>query len=133
MQCSFSLSRKRISLSSRLSDKFQHYDSRIFCGTHRIVPDGGERLQLLRKTKTEAPVLAVASIQGRLLAALGRTLRFLYEMGKRQLLRKCEVRSVFPTMIKTLERLFVGDLMQGIYVFLNTKQHPTNSLFSQRI
>jgi len=78
----------------------------------------GDRLQLLHKTKVEAPVLALACFQGRLLAGVGRTLR-LYEMGKRQLLRKCEVRFVFPTMIKTLnsvsDRVFGGDLLHGIY------------------
>jgi splicing factor 3B subunit 3 len=89
----------------------------------------GERLQLLHKTKAEAPVTAVAAFQGRLLAAVGRTLR-LYEMGKKQLLRKCELRSVFPTMIKTLncasERVFVGDLMQGMYVL---KYHTASNKF----
>lgn len=103
----------------------QHF-STAHISLYRMV---GERLQLLHKTKTEAPVTALASFQGRLLAAVGRTLR-LYEMGKRQLLRKCELRSVFPTMIKTLncvsERAFVGDLMQGMYVL---KYHTASNKF----
>lgn len=67
---------------------------------YRIV--NGERLQLLHKTAVEdGPVLALAHFQGRLLVGIGRTLR-LYEMGKRQLLRKCELRGL-PTFVKTLQ------------------------------
>jgi splicing factor 3B subunit 3 len=89
----------------------------------------GDRLQLLHKTKVEAPVLAVTAFQGRLLVGVGRTLR-LYEMGKRQLLRKCEIRSIFPTMIKTLhcasDRVFGGDLLHGMYAL---KYAPQSNKF----
>ena len=62
----------------------------------------GERLQLLHRTKVDdGPVLAMAHFQGRLLVGIGKSLR-LYEMGKRQLLRKCEIRGL-PTMVKTLQ------------------------------
>jgi len=79
----------------------------------------GERLQLLHKTKVDdGPVLALAQFQGRLLVGTGKTLR-LYEMGKRQLLRKCELRGL-PTMVKLLQtagdRAFVGDMMQSVQV-----------------
>jgi len=82
---------------------------------YRVV--NGERLQLLHRTKVEdGPVLALAHFQGRLLAGIGKTLR-LNEMGKRQLLRKCELRG-FPTMVKTLQaagdRAYVGDLLQSM-------------------
>ena len=78
---------------------------------YRVV--NGERLQLLHKTTIESnttdgsttdvggPILALAHFQGRLLVGIGRTLR-LYEMGKRQLLRKCELKGL-PTFIKTLQ------------------------------
>jgi splicing factor 3B subunit 3 len=69
---------------------------------YRIV--NGERLRLLHKTTMNAkdgPVLAMAHFQGRLLVGLGTTLR-LYEMGKRQLLRKCEIKGL-PTFVKTLQ------------------------------
>ena len=83
---------------------------------YRVVGDG--KLQLLHRTPVDdGPVLALAHFQGRLLAGIGKTLR-LYEMGKRQLLRKCELRGL-PTMIKTLQgagdRAFVGDLMQSMH------------------
>jgi splicing factor 3B subunit 3 len=66
---------------------------------YRVI--NGERLQLLHRTAVDdGPVLALAHFQGRLLVGVGSSLR-LYEMGKRQLLRKCEIRGM-PTMVKTL-------------------------------
>lgn len=78
----------------------------------------GTKLQLLYRTKVDdGPVLALSHFQGRLLAGIGHTLR-LYEMGKKQLLRKCELRGL-PTMIKTLhgagDRAYVGDLMKSMH------------------
>jgi splicing factor 3B subunit 3 len=67
---------------------------------YRVV--NGDRLQLLHRTTVDdGPVLALAHFQGRLLVGIGTTLR-LYEMGKRQLLRKCELRGL-PTFVKTLQ------------------------------
>ena len=82
---------------------------------YRVV--NGERLQLLHRTKVDdGPVLSLVHFQGRLLVGIGKTVR-LYEMGKRQLLKKCELRG-FPTMVKTLQaagdRAFVGDMMQSV-------------------
>lgn len=85
---------------------------------YRIV--NGDRLQLLHKTTVEdGPVLALAHFQGRLLAGIGKSLR-MFEMGKRQLLRKCERRglSTFARTIQTAgDRAFVGDMMQSVEVF----------------
>lgn len=67
---------------------------------YRVV--NGERLQLLHRTKLEdGPILSLVHFQGRLLVGFGKTVR-LYEMGKRQLLKKCELRGL-PTMVKTLQ------------------------------
>lgn len=82
---------------------------------YRIV--NGERLQLLHRTEVEGgPVLALAHFQGRLLAGVGKTLR-LYEMGKRQLLRKCELRGL-PSAAKCItaagDRAYVGDLLRSV-------------------
>lgn len=92
---------------------------------YRIV---NNRFQLLHKTLVkDGPVLALAQFQGRLLAGIGKTLR-LYEMGKRQLLRKTEIKNM--TMVKTIQavgdRAYCGDLLQSIQVVrLDT---ATNSL-----
>jgi splicing factor 3B subunit 3 len=60
----------------------------------------------------------MAHFQGRLLVGIGKSLR-LYEMGKRQLLRKCELKGL-PTFCKTLQtagdQAFVGDLMSSIQI-----------------
>jgi splicing factor 3B subunit 3 len=84
---------------------------------YRII--NGDRFQLLHRTTVDdGPVLALAHFQGRLLVGIGKTLR-LYEMGKRQLLRKCELRGL-PTYVKALQtvgdRAFVGDMMQSIQI-----------------
>ena len=80
---------------------------------------GGGRLQLLHRTTVDdGPVLALAHFQGKLLAGIGTSIR-LYEMGKRQLLRKCERRGL-PTYVKTIQtvgdRAYVGDMMQSVQV-----------------
>lgn len=74
----------------------KHKESHI--ALYRILND---RLQLLHKTLVEDPVLAVAHFQGKLLCGVGKILR-LYEMGKKQLLRKTELRGI-PKLIKTLQ------------------------------
>jgi splicing factor 3B subunit 3 len=84
---------------------------------YRVI--SGYRLQLLHRTPVEdGPVLALSHYQGRLLVGVGQSLR-LYEMGKRQLLRKCELRGL-PTFVKTIQtvgdRAFIGDMMQSIQV-----------------
>ncbi|KAL7443975.1 hypothetical protein ACHAXH_009885 [Discostella pseudostelligera] len=90
-----------------------HKESHIVL--YRVV--NGERLQLLHRTKVDdGPILSLVHFQGRLLVGVGRIVR-LYEMGKRQLLKKCELRG-FPTMVKTLQaagdRAFVGEMMQSV-------------------
>jgi splicing factor 3B subunit 3 len=84
---------------------------------YRIV--NGDRFQLLHRTPVDdGPVLALAHFQGRLVVGIGNCLR-IYEMGKRQLLRKCELRNL-PTFVKTIQtvgdRAFVGDMMQSIQI-----------------
>jgi splicing factor 3B subunit 3 len=79
----------------------------------------GDRLQLVHKTKVDdGPILSLAHFQGRLLVGIGKNLR-LYEMGKRQLLRKCELRGL-PTIVKILQtagdRAFCGDMMQSVQI-----------------
>ena len=83
---------------------------------YRVV--NGERLQFLHRTRVgDGAVLSLVHFQGRLLVGVGRTLR-LYEMGKRQLLKKCELRGM-PTMVKTLQaagdRAYIGDMMQSLH------------------
>ena len=92
---------------------------------YRVV--NGDRLQLLHRTTVDdGPVLALAHFQGRLLVGIGKILR-LYEMGKRQLLRKCELRGL-PTYAKTLQtagdRAYLGDMMQSLHI---VRYEPTSN------
>lgn len=84
---------------------------------YRVESSGHLKL-LHRTTVDDGPILALAHFEGRLLAGVGNSLR-LYEMGKRQLLRKCELRGL-PTYVKTLQtvgdRAFVGDMIQSIRI-----------------
>ena len=84
---------------------------------YRIV--NGKQIRLLHRTSVEdGPVLALAHFQGRLLVGISESLR-LYEMGKRQLLRKCELRGL-PTYVKSIQTVsdlaFIGDMMQSIQI-----------------
>jgi splicing factor 3B subunit 3 len=84
---------------------------------YRVV--NGDRLQLLHRTTIDdGPVMALAHFQGRLLVGIGTMLR-LYEMGKRQLLRKCELRGL-PTFVKTLQtagdRAYFGDMIRSLHM-----------------
>jgi splicing factor 3B subunit 3 len=59
----------------------------------------------------------MTAFQGMLLVGVGKVLR-LYELGRKQLLRKCEARG-FPTIVKTLsvsvDRVFVGDGTESVH------------------
>jgi len=84
---------------------------------YRVI--NGKRFQLLHRTQVDdGPVLSLAHFQGRLVVGVGKSLR-LYELGKRQLLRKCELRGL-PTFVKTIQtvgdRAFVGDMMQSVQI-----------------
>ena len=84
---------------------------------YRIV--NGNHFQLLHRTQVDdGPVLSLAHFQGRLVVGVGKSLR-LYEMGKRQLLRKCELRGL-PSFVKTIQtvgdRAFVGDMLQSVQI-----------------
>jgi splicing factor 3B subunit 3 len=76
------------------------------------------RLQLVHKTPVEDLPLALTAFQGRLLVGVGRTLR-LYDMGKKRLLRKCELKNAFPTGIQniqiSLDRAVVSDQQESIH------------------
>ena len=85
--------------------------------------DGGRKLQMLHKTPLMGDVpMALAEFQGKILVGLGNTLR-LYDMGKRKLLRKCELKGL-PTMVTQIhvsgDRIVVGDMAEG---FIYIKYH----------
>ena len=78
----------------------------------------GPRLQLQHVTPVEDVPYTIAPLAGRVIVGVGTTLR-LYDLGKRRLLRKTEVRG-FPTAIVQLavtgDRAFVGDAAESVHV-----------------
>ena len=83
---------------------------------YRFLEDGKE-LEFIHKTKVDQPPLALLPFQGRLLTGVGRTLR-IYDLGMRQLLRKCQA-EVVPNLIVGLQtqgsRIIVSDIEQSVF------------------
>jgi splicing factor 3B subunit 3 len=85
--------------------------------------DDGKRLRLVHKTPVEDVPLAVATYGGRLLAGVGQVLR-LYDMGKKKLLRKCDLKTI-PSLVKQIsvwgDRILVGDVQEGWHYVIYDK------------
>ncbi|KAF3389603.1 Pre-mRNA-splicing factor rse1 [Penicillium rolfsii] len=64
---------------------------------YRFQEDGRE-LEFIHKTKVDEPPLALLAFQGRVLAGIGSLLR-LYDLGMKQLLRKCQAHVVPHTIV----------------------------------
>ena len=76
---------------------------------------------------------ALAAFAGRLLAGVGNRVR-LYDMGKKKLLRKCELKGL-PTMVHSIHvispsRLVVGDLAESFHYVKYQRQENTFILFA---
>ncbi|GAO45938.1 hypothetical protein SAICODRAFT_6225 [Saitoella complicata NRRL Y-17804] len=91
----------------------------LTCGyihVYRFKNDGRE-LELVHKTKTDEVPMALISFQGRLLAGVGKTLR-IYDIGKLQLLRKCELLEAAASFIVRLQsqgsRIVISDIQDSV-------------------
>ncbi|PLB41012.1 DDB1/RSE1 family protein [Aspergillus candidus] len=86
-----------------------------FIHIYRFQEDGRE-LEFIHKTKVEHPPLALLPFQGRLVAGLGPILR-VYDLGMKQLLRKCQA-PVVPNTIVGLQtqgsRIVVSDVRESV-------------------
>ena len=79
---------------------------------------------------------ALAGFGGRLLAGVGNRLR-LYDMGKKKLLRKCELKGL-PTMVQSLhvissQRIVVGDLSESFHFVHYKRADNTLTVFADDI
>ncbi|KAI9701055.1 MAG: pre-mRNA-splicing factor rse1 [Candelina mexicana] len=78
--------------------------------------DDGKELEFIHKTKVEEPPLALLGFQGRLLAGVGTDLR-IFDLGMKQLLRKCQAQ-VVPNIIVGLQtqgsRIIVSDVQESV-------------------
>ena len=86
-----------------------------FIHVYRFQEEGKE-LEFIHKTKVEAPPLALLAFQGRLLAGIGTFLR-IYDLGMKQLLRKCQA-EVVPNIVVGLQtqgsRIIVSDVQESV-------------------
>ena len=96
--------------------------SAAFLYVYRFQNDGKE-LEFIHKTQIEEPPLALLAFQGRLLAGIGNSLR-IYDLGMRQLLRKCQA-EVVPHLVVGLQtqghRIVVSDVQESV-VYVVYKQ-----------
>eukprot|EP00238_Polyblepharides_amylifera_P001957 CAMPEP_0196584476 /NCGR_PEP_ID=MMETSP1081-20130531/47156_1 /TAXON_ID=36882 /ORGANISM="Pyramimonas amylifera, Strain CCMP720" /LENGTH=1211 /DNA_ID=CAMNT_0041905687 /DNA_START=221 /DNA_END=3856 /DNA_ORIENTATION=- len=83
---------------------------------YAVASDGGS-LNLIHKTPIDGIPAAICGFQDKLLVGMGKILR-LYDLGKKKLLRKCELRT-FPTFITTIkvlgDRIYVGDNQHSLH------------------
>ena len=86
-----------------------------FIHVYRFLEDGKE-LEFIHKTKIEEPPQALLGFQGRLLAGIGTELR-IYDLGLKQLLRKCQAQAA-PNLIIGLQtqgsRIIVSDVQESV-------------------
>jgi len=86
-----------------------------FIYVYRFIEDGKE-LEFIHKTKVDSPPLALLGFQGRLLAGVGNLLR-IYDLGMRQLLRKCQTEAV-PNLLVGLQtqgsRIVASDVQESV-------------------
>ncbi|KAA8649703.1 hypothetical protein EYZ11_003350 [Aspergillus tanneri] len=86
-----------------------------FIHIYRFQEDGKE-LEFIHKTKVDEPPLALLGFQGRLVAGIGPMLR-VYDLGMKQLLRKCQAH-VVPKTIVGLQtqgsRIVVSDVRESV-------------------
>ncbi len=73
-------------------------------------------LTLVHKTPVEDVPLAICPFYGKVLIGVGKLLR-IYELGKAKLLKKCENKVVFPSLISSIkvdgERIFATDISES--------------------
>lgn len=102
-----------------------------FVHIYRFVEGG--RLSLVHATQVEAVPLCVSAFQGRLLVGMGRVLR-LYDLGMKQLLRKCES-SPLPVAVARLatcgDRIFAGDVAESVLFMRYKKQENHLCIFAE--
>ncbi|KAK3168270.1 pre-mRNA-splicing factor rse1 [Lepraria neglecta] len=86
-----------------------------FIYVYRFLEDGKE-LEFIHKTKVKEPPQALLGFQGRLLAGIGNELR-IYDLGLKQLLRKCQAQ-VVPNLVVGLQtqgsRIVVSDVQESV-------------------
>jgi splicing factor 3B subunit 3 len=78
--------------------------------------EDGRHMHLLHKTEVDEIISAIQPFQGKLLVGAGKALR-LYDMGRKKLLRKCEVK--IPSVVTSIRtqgtRIVVADAQESTF------------------
>jgi len=111
-----------------------------FIHTYRFV-ESYKSLALVHKTRVHDIPMAMCGFKGRLLVGIGKTLR-LYDLGRKKLLKKCENRG-FPHCIVDIQvapgagqdsdRIFVGDVAEGMHVVTHREREKQMFVFADTI
>ena len=93
----------------------------------------GGKLSLVHATEVEEVPICMTAFQQRLLVGIGKVLR-LYDLGMKQLLRKCES-SPFPLAVARLstygDRIFAGDVAESVFFMRYQKQENNLYIFAE--
>ena len=93
----------------------------------------GGKLSLVHATEVEEVPICMTAFQQRLLVGIGKVLR-LYDLGMKQLLRKCES-SPFPVAVARLstygDRIFAGDVAESVFFMRYQKQENNLYIFAE--
>jgi len=104
-----------------------------FIHVYRILDN--KLLQLVHKTPTDGIPTALCPFQGRILVAIGNSLR-IYEMGKKKLLKKCENKS-FSNLLTSIatqgDRFYVSDVQEGIQFVKYKKSEQKLYIFADQV
>jgi splicing factor 3B subunit 3 len=103
--------------------------------TYRFYPQGG-RLEFLHRTKVDDIPLAFCGFDGWVAAGAGSTIT-LYEVGQKQLLRKCELKGL-PSLVTFLkmsarDTFVVGDSHESVYFVQYSRQDNSFAVFADDV
>lgn len=100
-----------------------------------VKPDGTHYLHLLHKTELNDVPTAMAAFNGRLLVGVASSLR-LYELGKKKLLRKCELKNL-PSSIKDLhiqgDRIVAANVREGFFYLKYRREENQLYVFAESV
>jgi len=105
-----------------------------FLIVYRFLPTTCE-LVFLHRTPVDALAMCLCEFHGKLLVGMGDSIR-LYEIGIKQMLRKCETRG-FPSTIVRIEshgnRIFVGDMAESIFAVKYKRNENAFIIFGEDV
>mmetsp|Transcript_7770 Transcript_7770/g.32717 ORF Transcript_7770/g.32717 Transcript_7770/m.32717 type:complete len:1204 (-) Transcript_7770:61-3672(-) len=100
-----------------------------------VRPDGSHYLHLLHKTELDDVPTAMAAFHGRLLVGVASSLR-LYELGKKKLLRKCELKNL-PSAMKEIhvqgDRIVAANVREAFFYLKYRREENQLYIFAESV